>query len=205
MKIIPIIFSSLFCILLYSFTPNPNNINSSDFCDLIEAGPDVQIELGESIEIEVFVGCPLQDLESIVWEPMTYLTCEPGLCFKPTALPLADICYEVTVTSTDGTVGVDNICVFIEDCNSEFATNNISAISPQQIDDTAEITLEMVQMQYTKIDIVDGTEVLFAIWEGWIGAGDRTIDVDFSAVPTGNYQLSVQLYPEDLLIDIQKN
>ena len=205
MKTTPIVFLSFFCILLYSFAPNFNNIKSFDFCELVEIGQDVQIRLGETFELELLLACPLADIESISWDPMTYLDCEPGLCLGGTILPLADICYEVTVTSTDGTVGVDNICIFIEDCNPEFAVNNISAITPPQIDDTAEIALDMVQPQYTIIDVVDGTEVLFSIWEGWLGAGNRTIGLDFSGVPAGNYQLRVQLHPEDLFIDIQKN
>lgn len=205
MKAIPIIFSSLFCILLYSFTPIPNHSKSSDFCELVDLGSDMQIGLGESVELQLLLACPMESLESIVWEPMTYLDCEPELCVSPTILPLDDICYEVTVTSTDGTVGVADICIFIEDCSPEFAVNNINSISPQQIDDTAEITLELVQTQYTKIDLVDGSEVLHSIWEGWLSEGDRTIDLDFSAIPAGNYQLRVQLHPEDLFINIQKN
>ncbi len=174
---------------------------------LIDLGEDIMIQLGDSVRLEPVISCPEDSIESIIWTPPTFLSCNScwncSDCLNPFSLAVEDQCYTLTINWMDGSVSVDDICVTLASCDPEYDENAISGISPQQINDLADITLEIAQTQFVQIDIVDNGSVLYEIWEGWLRAGLREVSLDFSDVPANSYELRVELYPTDQFINIE--
>lgn len=67
----------------------------------------VGIAYGESYPIEVTTGIPISDIQSIIWEPSSSLSCSD--CLNPVASPLVSTTYQVTVTDKNGCPAVASI------------------------------------------------------------------------------------------------
>lgn len=169
---------------------------------ITDLGDDMELQLGDSVQLTPAFSCPLDMIETIFWEPADFLSCTD--CLEPVTRPLENICYTMTVNWDDGCISTEEICIQLRSCEALYTENNINSISPEQIGDEAEIELEISRTQFAHIEIVENDEVQYTIWEGWLKSGLRTLTLDFSAVPTGSHQLRVRLYPEDQIIDIEK-
>ena len=196
-------FFFLVFIVVGTYFGQASKTTTSTINCLIEIGPDLLLSLGDSIPLQPITSCPLDEIESFSWEPTTFLSCTD--CLEPVANGIDDECYTLTINWLDGTTSTDDICVNIEDCDEEFSENSIREISPDQIGDQADITLEIARKQYVRIEIVDNQTVQFPIWEGWLGSGLRVVPLDFSTIPSGTHNLRVRLHPENLNISINKN
>ena len=173
----------------------------SSACQL-DVSDDLEIQLGESAQIEAIASCPASEIATLVWEPTDYLSCAD--CMTPIAQPLDDQCYTLTINWNDGCVSTDQVCVFVRSCDALFSENKVNSVTPAQIGDQAAIELEIARTQFVHIEIVENDEIQFNIWEGWLKAGLRNVFLDFSSVPIGSHELRVRLYPEDKTIDIEK-
>jgi gliding motility-associated-like protein len=74
----------------------------------VSAGPDRRINLGESVLLQ---GIALGNGVDILWSPNNNLS-NPKIP-RPTASPLIDITYNITVVTADGCVGSDNVTVVV--------------------------------------------------------------------------------------------
>jgi hypothetical protein len=183
--------------------PSGQSLNNNLLCDCeLQIDEDINIQLGDSFQINPVFSCPFNEIESISWSPADFLSCTD--CVDPIVQPLADQCYTMSVTFTDGCTTTDEFCVFLRSCDSPFSENAINSINPQQINDQAEIELEIARTQFVHLEIVEDDVVQYVIWEGFLKAGLRTLTLDFSTVPTGDHQLRARLYPEDKVINIVK-
>jgi gliding motility-associated-like protein len=87
---------------------------------IVDLGPDVEIQLGESYEIIPTV-TPLGALDVLEWTPTTWLSCDT--CFNPTAVPLDDQIYTLTVIDSDGCFGSDDIFIDVDPNRNVFIPN----------------------------------------------------------------------------------
>ncbi len=62
----------------------------------------VQIDLGDSYQLNALTTLPTSEIESIVWTPSETLSCDD--CLNPIATPFQQTSYEIVVTSKDGCV-----------------------------------------------------------------------------------------------------
>ncbi len=90
---------------------------------IVDLGPDVEIQLGESYEIVPNV-TPLGALDSLNWTPVTSLSCTD--CFNPTATPIDDITYTFTVTDSNGCFGSDDIFIEVDPNRNVYIPNIFS-------------------------------------------------------------------------------
>ncbi len=67
---------------------------------LVELIPEVVIELGDSYEIETIVNIPELEIDSILWTPDEFLTCNN--CLNPIASPTETTSYTVFLTNQNG-------------------------------------------------------------------------------------------------------
>lgn len=194
-------FVFLSFIFIGTYWGQASKITTSAMC-IVDLGADLSIDLGDSTQLFGILSCPIDEIESFSWEPTTYLSCTD--CFDPVVNATDNQCYTLTVNWQDGTTTSDEACVFVEDCDEVFSENNIQSITPEQINDFADITLQITRKQYVRIEIVDDQTIQYPIWEGWLRAGLRTVSLDFSNIPSGMHDLRVRLYPENLTTAINK-
>ncbi|MEL6865655.1 MAG: hypothetical protein AAFP19_14605 [Bacteroidota bacterium] len=196
--------ASLLLLFLFStgFIPSMEHAATSDGICIIDLGEDVNITLGDSLQLSTQSSCPLDDIVSINWMPATDLSCLD--CLDPIVKPLNDQCYQVTIEFQDGTVASDEICIFVAACDPGSPITQVNSISTLEISDMAVLNLSIARTQYVSVDIIEDDEVTYAIWEGWLKPGDQAVDLNFSAVPAGNYELKVDLYPNDETLSITK-
>ncbi len=197
-KLVPVLF--LFSFVTFGWTNFDNGKPIVD-CE-VDLGPDVEIDFWDSIQINPLISRPVFELEEITWSPTENLSCAD--CLNPYVSTNEDICINLTVKFDDGCIASDEICILLKGCGEEFTENKINSITPQSISNDASIELEIVQTQYVHFEIVENDEILYTIQEGWLNKGLQTLSLDFSQIPTGNYQLRVRLYPEDKFISITK-
>ncbi len=87
---------------------------------IVDLGDDVEIQLGESYEIVPAI-TPLGALDSLVWSPAIGLDCTD--CFNPTASPLEDQVYTLTVIDENGCFGSDDLLVDIDPNRNVYIPN----------------------------------------------------------------------------------
>ncbi len=180
-------------------SPSVLEINT---CTLSLEADETILQLGDSIRISPSISCPTSEIMSFSWEPTIGLSLPDNL--YPFVRPLQDQCYALTINWQDGCVSEEEICFSLKTCENDFSENSIASISPLQIETEATIELEIARRQFVHIVIEENDEVQFVIWEGWLNAGLRALALDFTNIPNGNHNLTVQLYPEDKSISIEK-
>jgi gliding motility-associated-like protein len=74
-------------------------IEPGDIFDLT-LEPKVTVKLGESYQINTDVTVPLNDIQSILWTPATFLNCDT--CLNPLATPLQTTLYRLTASNKNG-------------------------------------------------------------------------------------------------------
>lgn len=89
---------------------------------IVELGPDITLELGDSVELEPVIGSSLP-LDSIIWNPLTDLLCTSFDCSEVLVKPFEDILYTVTVRDTNGCVGSDDVLIEIDKNRNVYIPN----------------------------------------------------------------------------------
>ncbi len=93
---------------------------------VVDLGDDVEIQLGESQEINPFIGSILP-VDSIVWQPLTDLVCmDSAFCLDVTVAPLETQMYSLTIFDENGCSGSDDILVEIDKNRNVYIPNAFS-------------------------------------------------------------------------------
>jgi len=93
---------------------------------VVDLGDDIEIQLGESAELEPFIGSILP-VDSIVWQPLTDLVCmDSTFCLDVTVAPLETQTYSLTIFDINGCSGSDDILVEIDKNRNVFIPNAFS-------------------------------------------------------------------------------
>ncbi len=90
---------------------------------IVDLGPDVEIQLGDTIELIPSI-TPLGAIDTLSWTPDTWLSCTD--CFNPIAQPLDDVVYTLTVTDDNGCTGSDDIFIDVDPNRNVFIPNIFS-------------------------------------------------------------------------------
>lgn len=202
MKAINKIFLVLLIFSFFHISSIPLEGEMSEVTCIVDLGGDVITMFWDSVQLDAVMNRPLTEVEEFTWSPTENLSCTN--CLDPFVKTYEDVCVSLTVEFTDGCIATDEVCIFIDGCNEGSYENQINSITPMNITENAEIELEIARKQFTQIDIVQNDEILYSIFEGWVGRGLNTLTLDFSSVPAGEYSLRVKLYPEDKYVTITK-
>ncbi len=89
---------------------------------LVDLGPDIEIELGDSTELDPILNSDLP-LDSIIWNPLDALTCLDSACTEVSVLPLQTTAYSVTIIDINGCSGTDEIIVEVDKNRKVFIPN----------------------------------------------------------------------------------
>lgn len=93
---------------------------------VVDLGDDIEIQLGESAEIDPFIGSILP-IDSIVWQPLADLVCmDSAFCLDVTVAPLESQTYSLTIFDENGCSGSDDILVEIDKNRNVFIPNAFS-------------------------------------------------------------------------------
>ncbi len=209
MKLLSILFASI--VLFSSFFPGFKNSASSAntiFNCLVDMGEDIQVQLGESVDVALQTNCPANEIVNISVSPNdNTISCLDNStpCYEYTIQALSDVCYTFTVESIDGCMATDELCIFLKSCEPLFSENEVAALNPAQVNDLSDVTLEIARTQFVRLEVVNEDEgVQTQVWEGWLKAGERTVSVDFSDIPSGTYNLVGKFYPTEKSISFEK-
>lgn len=89
---------------------------------IVNLGPDIEIELGDSTLLDPIIGSELQ-IDSIIWDPTERLRCNVSDCSEVWVSPFNDIVYTLTVVDTNGCVGSDDIFIQVDKNRNVFIPN----------------------------------------------------------------------------------
>jgi gliding motility-associated-like protein len=99
----------------------------------VQVDDDIEIELGDVIDFNVFVNVPESVLQSIVWTPSTALSCDD--CLSPIASPLDEILYTINVINENGCTASDDVIVRVRKNRDLFIPNAFSPHNKDGIND----------------------------------------------------------------------
>ncbi|HKK79983.1 MAG TPA: gliding motility-associated C-terminal domain-containing protein, partial [Phaeodactylibacter sp.] len=91
----------------------------------VDAGPDVEAKLGDSVSLSAEVSIPASAITSLDWEGLDSLSCYD--CLTPELLPSATALYTISVVDENGCTASDAVRVFL---NKERRIYMPSAFSP---------------------------------------------------------------------------
>ncbi len=92
---------------------------------IVNLGPDLEIELGDSANLDPIIGS-LLPIDSIVWDPITSLNCSQADCSEVWVSPIDDILYTLTVTDANGCEGFDDVFISVDKNRNVFIPNTFS-------------------------------------------------------------------------------
>ncbi len=90
---------------------------------IVNLGPDVEIQLGDSIQLEPLPVSALA-IDSIFWTPADFLSCTD--CFEPWSAPLSTQEYTFTIIDINGCMGSDDIIVDVDKNRNIYIPNIFS-------------------------------------------------------------------------------
>ncbi len=79
---------------------------------LVETIPEVNLQIGEQYQVDVFTNIPMDDLQSVSWSPTEGLSCTD--CLNPTFMGLNDAVYTLTLINENGCIAEDQIIFRVE-------------------------------------------------------------------------------------------
>ena len=181
---------NFFCVPLIAICLMLFNVNSSaqDTCDFqIQLDPDINLNLGDSIQLYLAVSIPLFSIESVLWTPDNTLSCND--CFEPFASPSEDVCYTAIVTDTTGCSISDTVCIFVQTLALKNLDRSESIdLFPNPTDDFLSITSQTYELSEIKIFNAQGQLVRL------IPKQDKNLqNIPVSEFDTGVYYLEVDL------------
>lgn len=86
--------------------------------------PEVEIELGESYQINAYVNIPLSQIDTIFWSPAISLSCTN--CLNPVAQPFETTIYTITVFDQNGCESTASILLRVDPIRRVFIPNAFS-------------------------------------------------------------------------------
>ena len=78
----------------------------------VSLGPDIELILGESVQLNAITNLAPADIQSFSWDPTDWLSCTD--CFGPFATPLDNITYTFTIVDRNGCLGQDQISLVVD-------------------------------------------------------------------------------------------
>lgn len=90
---------------------------------MVNLGPDVEIQLGESIQLNAILSGSNVPIDSIVWTPMIFDSTSCTNCLNPTVSPLDDQLYIVEVFDVNGCNGSDDIFIEVDKNRNVYIPN----------------------------------------------------------------------------------
>jgi gliding motility-associated-like protein len=91
---------------------------------IVDVIPEVEINLGETYQIDAIVNIPAILLDSILWTPDQTLSCND--CLSPVAFPLQTTTYQIMVTNENGCPAEAEILVRVDKDRKIFIPNAFS-------------------------------------------------------------------------------
>lgn len=91
---------------------------------LVDVEPLVEIDLGDTYQIDAIVNVPFAQLDSVLWSPNETLTC--GDCLDPIAFPLQTTNYQITVIDQNGCEAMTDILLRVDKDRKVFIPNAFS-------------------------------------------------------------------------------
>ena len=88
----------------------------------VNLGDDQTIELGDSIDLEPTIGSFLP-IDSILWTPLTALTCLDSACSEVNVMPLETTAYSVVAIDVNGCTGTDDIIIDVDKNRNVYIPN----------------------------------------------------------------------------------
>ncbi len=88
----------------------------------VDLGPDVEIELGDSLALVPIIGSALP-IDSILWAPDVALTCLDIDCSEVSVMPLEAQLYSINVVDVNGCSGSDEILVDVDKNRNVYIPN----------------------------------------------------------------------------------
>ncbi len=90
---------------------------------IVNLGPDVEIQLGESIQLNAILSGSNVPIDSIIWTPMIFDSTSCMNCLSPTVSPLDDQTYTVEIFDINGCNGSDDIFVEVDKNRNVYIPN----------------------------------------------------------------------------------
>ncbi|MFK7772919.1 MAG: gliding motility-associated C-terminal domain-containing protein [Saprospiraceae bacterium] len=90
---------------------------------IVNLGPDVEIQLGESIQLNAILSGSNVPIDSIIWTPMIFDSTSCMNCLNPTVSPLDDQVYTVEIFDINGCNGSDDILVEVDKNRNVYIPN----------------------------------------------------------------------------------
>ena len=88
---------------------------------IVDLGPDIEIQLGETAQLNAVLGGSVVPIDSIIWTPLDSLSCVG--CLNPVVSPIDGTTYNVQIFNTDGCTGSDDIFVDVDKNRNVFIPN----------------------------------------------------------------------------------
>jgi len=175
-NLIILIFISFFC---YEQLKAQNECNFQ-----IEVGPDILLEVGETLELDGLVSIPLEEVDSINWSPSMGLNCQN--CLTPIVIGTENICYTFSVTDITQCTLIDTICILVNPTNiNQTEIHNVIQLFPNPVSQQLNIQSDILGLKKISIYNLDG-ELLFRI-----DSFDETIKIDISQFPNNIYYIKI--------------
>jgi len=90
---------------------------------LVNLGPDVEIQLGESLQLNAILSGSNVPIDSIIWTPMIFDSTSCMNCLNPTISPLDDQLYTIEIFDINGCNGSDDIFVEVDKNRNVYIPN----------------------------------------------------------------------------------
>ena len=90
---------------------------------IVNLGPDVEIQLGESLQLNAILSGSTVPIDSIIWTPMIFDSTSCMNCLNPTISPLDDQLYTIEIFDINGCNGSDDIFVEVDKNRNVYIPN----------------------------------------------------------------------------------
>ena len=89
------------------------NLNLAEANDLmVNAGPDIEAQLGDEVNLNAIINIPEEELVSILWASLDSLSCIQ--CLQTSVAPSNTGLYEISITDINGCTATDEVYVFVD-------------------------------------------------------------------------------------------
>ncbi len=107
----------------------------------VELDLDLEISLGDTVQLQAFSNIPEWALSSIVWTPSSTLSCDD--CLEPYAFPHQTTTYTITISNENGCPATDDITLRVRKDRGIYIPNVFSPLNDDGINDIFHIFSDM--------------------------------------------------------------
>jgi Secretion system C-terminal sorting domain/SprB repeat len=150
---------------------------------IVDLGPDIQINIGDSSQLIYVVNQPPIDIDSVNWYPDINISCTN--CESPIITPTGDICYSVEVWNSNGCYATDTICVNVLNTSIRETLFSDIKIYPSLVTDYLKIEFNN-DLTYN-ISILDGSGKMI------FNSQSNDIQINVSDFTPGFYFIKIDL------------